>query len=205
MLFTIMLGAIAIYVLYSAIRGKGRLFQADAIKEKFKDKYVKILRIIYLALGICMLLNTAASALNSILFETRFRFEVAYLDASGVLHDTETLFAQEEMAAIVQATPQPPEEGGPTLDELENAPAPQIASVIVRKDGMEETLPSMTYDLVNGLSTGFMIASLVPLIGVFVAINIMTDKEKRKAAQASARNNTMRMPSGAFEFDDEES
>ncbi|MCL2696219.1 MAG: hypothetical protein FWE69_07840 [Clostridiales bacterium] len=209
LLFTVALGAIALYVLVSAIRGKGRLFQADSIKEKYKDKYVKVLRIIYLVLGLFMVFNSAASGLNNILYEEKIELTADYEDPLGVVHMAGTQFDRQELWDIVSATPDSAEpEAAPEEDPEAKEPVninDIIIQVFVRKEGMEETLPFLSRRLLDGLTTWFMIASLVPLVAVFVAINIMTDKEKRKEAQAKAKGNSLRMPSGAFEFDEDDS
>jgi len=195
--FSILLAAIAVYLLYSAIRGKGRLFQAENLKEKYKDNFVKVLRWFYLALSILMLLNTAASVTNAALFETRYRFTESYTNVLGEKYESTVDFkyTAEEMNKIIAPEGAPP----PT----EGFPPPKYEGGMERKEGMEDVLPTLSYNLVYGLSTGFMIASILPLIGVFVSINIMTDKQKKKESQAKAAGNASHMPSAAFDFDEE--
>jgi len=49
-----------------------------------------------------------------------------------------------------------------------------------------------------------MIASLAVLVGIFVMIQVMTDKEKRREAQAEAMQRSSGLPRAAFEFDTED-
>ena len=200
-MFPILLVACAAYILYSAVRGKGRLFQADNLKEKFQEKYVKVLRTIYFVLGFIMLLNSVASLSNALLFEMRYYFTAAYTNALGeVYSDTDKRYTAEEMTAIINV-PAPTNAAGESVS-VEEA---KYDTAIQRKEGMENTLPFLSYELLSGLTTGFMIASIIPLVGVFVAMNVMTDKEKKKEAQAkaAASGGAGGMPSAAFDFDEE--
>lgn len=61
-LFDIIIAAIGLYLIYSAIVGKGKLFQNDFIKEGMEEKNKRIVRITSLIIGI-MMLATAAIAL----------------------------------------------------------------------------------------------------------------------------------------------
>ncbi|MDO4572266.1 MAG: hypothetical protein Q4C13_02770 [Clostridia bacterium] len=61
--------AIGVYVLINAIRGKGKLFAVENIKEEYAEKFPKVLRAIYLPMGILMLLNGGVSLLKSYLYE----------------------------------------------------------------------------------------------------------------------------------------
>lgn len=84
LLFIIFLAAIAVYVLYAAISGKGRLYSADFIKDEYKDTFKKTLRKIYLTLGIVMLLETLVMVGQGYLFKAdNYHFTATYYDANG--------------------------------------------------------------------------------------------------------------------------
>ncbi len=68
-LFDMLLLAIAVYVLYAGIVGKGRLFSLENIKEGMAEQYIAMSRKFYIALGIFMLLNSGASLLRGVFYQ----------------------------------------------------------------------------------------------------------------------------------------
>ena len=218
-LFQTILLVIAIYVIYAAIRGKGRLFQAEFIKEQFQDKYIKVLRILYLSLGGLMVLQVLAASGTNLLYDAKytFHFTAPYEDANGVKYEVDGReYTEDEMLAIlatpvpsgedgdsVQATAAPAPQGGSLCDPYGGAPTQPVVGTpgysIKEKAGKWAFL---TPTLLNVLSYVFLGAALLALIGVFVAINIMTDKVKRREAQAEIRREGDTLPKAAFEFDE---
>ena len=67
-LFDVFLLALAVYVIYSAISGKGRLFDTTYIKDGKEDDFIKSTRIIYAVLGFFMILNSAISFVQDIFY-----------------------------------------------------------------------------------------------------------------------------------------
>ena len=67
-LFPILLAGMGIYVLYSAIVGKGRLFAMENMKEETKEKAHKIMRTMYFALAAVMILMAVANFGQNVLF-----------------------------------------------------------------------------------------------------------------------------------------
>ena len=63
MIIEIIMAAMGIYVLVSGIRGHGRLYTTQHIKEGCEEKSMKGQKIIYLVLGTSMLTNALASIL----------------------------------------------------------------------------------------------------------------------------------------------
>lgn len=61
--------AIGVYVLIGGIRGKGRLFTMEFLKEGYEEKFKKTLRAIYIPLGIVMLINGSLSIVKGLLYE----------------------------------------------------------------------------------------------------------------------------------------
>ena len=67
-IFTLVLLAIAGYVLYSAITGKGKLFSTDNIVEEKLPQFLKLLRPCYLVLGVLLLLMALLSGYQNTVF-----------------------------------------------------------------------------------------------------------------------------------------
>ena len=63
-MFDYILLAMGIYVLVSGIRGKGRLFTAENIKEGMEEKFMKTMRILYIVLGVVMTINGGVSLIK---------------------------------------------------------------------------------------------------------------------------------------------
>ena len=68
-LFDMLLLAIAVYVLYAGIVGKGRLFTLENIKEGMEKPYIALSRKFYIALGISMLINSGSSLLRGVFYK----------------------------------------------------------------------------------------------------------------------------------------
>ncbi len=63
-MFDWLLLAISVYVLYSGIVGKGKLYSVDNIKEGMEEEFKALSRKIYIFLGIAMVINSGASLLR---------------------------------------------------------------------------------------------------------------------------------------------
>lgn len=88
LLFIVFLAAIAIYVLYAAITGKGKLYNNEFIKEELKAKFHKFLRLCYTALGVFMLLETATMVGQQYLFvDYGYHFTESYYEQDGTFHE----------------------------------------------------------------------------------------------------------------------
>lgn len=77
-LFPILLAAMGIYVLYSAIVGRGRLFAMENIKDELKEKAHKLMRLMYFALAAVMILMAIANFGQTVLFSQ----QVTYYEAT---------------------------------------------------------------------------------------------------------------------------
>ena len=67
-LFDLILIGMSVYVLVSAILGRGRLFQLDNLKEGMEEKFYSGARKLYLGLGTAMLINSIFSLLLTELY-----------------------------------------------------------------------------------------------------------------------------------------
>ena len=77
-LFPILLAAIGLYVLYSAIVCKGRLFALENIKEEEQDRVRKLLRMLYFCLAAVMLLMAVFNFGQTVLYSR----QVTYYEAT---------------------------------------------------------------------------------------------------------------------------
>ena len=64
-MFDWLLLAVSVYVLYSGIVGKGKLYSVENIKEGMQEEFKVLSRKIYIFLGIAMVINSAASLLRN--------------------------------------------------------------------------------------------------------------------------------------------
>ncbi len=64
-MFDWLLLAVSVYVLYSGIVGKGKLYSVENIKEGMEEEFKALSRKIYIFLGITMIINSAASLLRN--------------------------------------------------------------------------------------------------------------------------------------------
>ena len=67
-LFDYILLAMGVYVLVAGIRGKGRLYNVENIKEGMEETYFKAMRKIYIGLGVVMTLNGVFSVLKYVFY-----------------------------------------------------------------------------------------------------------------------------------------
>ena len=88
-LFDLIMLAMGVYVLYSAVTGKGRLYAAENIRKEKKDDFLKTMRKLYAVLGVMMVLNAACSMVKNRLYELK-----------EVVAATETAAAQYEWTLI---------------------------------------------------------------------------------------------------------
>ena len=224
-LFTIVLLAIAGYVLYSTVTGKGKLFSVDNILEEKIPQFIKLLRPLYLVLGVIMLVMALTSGFQNVVYaDVAYRFTDDFktyyadnIDAKGNIKGTEAnidgLYGYNAMSSVFGTLPAP---------EVPDGVNPSYAEAATDENGeylfmgIGETFPGQneTYaSLRNALSYHFtqiltwvmMGLAVVLVVLVFVLINKFTDKEKQAKAKAQARSGGAAMPSSAFEFEDESS
>ncbi len=67
-MFDYILLAMGVYVLVAGIRGKGRLYNMENIKEGMEEQFFQIMRKIYIILGAVMTLNGVFSVLRYIIY-----------------------------------------------------------------------------------------------------------------------------------------
>lgn len=210
--FSLIMIAMALYVLVGGITGKGKLYAVDGVPEEKQPKFKKWLRIIYLVMGLFMALNTGLSYMRDQMY-TYVPVAVEQTETEG---DAET--APEEGEAAEPATEAAPAETA----EAAEAAAPEEVSALTPAEGPEregyvfvrtEKLPGikLSYKTMNVLAFIMLGITMAAVIAMFIVINKFIDKEAARKAQEEkaaksgngGRNGGSTMPRDAFEFDDE--
>ncbi len=73
-LFPILLLVMGGYVLFSAIKGSGKLFSTENFKDESKDQAKKIMRLLYFVLAAIMLIMAITNALSSVLYTNKISY-----------------------------------------------------------------------------------------------------------------------------------
>ena len=227
-LFTLILFAISVYVLYSAATAKGKLFATENIYEEKIPQFTKLLRCIYLALGIVMLFMALLSGLQDGLYGSdkyayrlndQFRTDYASsIKSNGVIKGTEYhvdgYFHAGTVEQLLPTLPQPEQAEGETQNSvhayIEIATDENDKPLYMLKSETEpnqnETYAkwraAIPFSLVSLFTYIFMGVTLLIIVVLFFLINKFTDKEK--AAKAKAQQTGTAMPAAAFRFDEEE-
>ena len=229
-LFTLILLAISGYVLYSAFTGKGRLYSVDNIKEEKIPLFRKILKPLYLALGIILLLMACTSAYQNIVYsDVTYQFGKDFpvyfadrVDADGNILDKDGkvtsmridgIYTYNEMSSVFSTLKQPevPEGETPVYAEAAKDASGEILYMGLGESapGQNETYAKLrsviSYRATQILTWILMGIALAMVISLFVLMNRFTDKEKAAKAKAKARTGSASLPSSAFEFEDSES
>ena len=102
-LFDLLLIIMSFYVLISGIRGKGKLYQVDIVKEGKEELFYKTVRKIYIALGIAMVINSLSSLLLTELYtyDDAYQLTVPLYDLGDWAFLTPKLIKGISMAALI--------------------------------------------------------------------------------------------------------
>ncbi len=221
-LFTLALLAIAVYVLYSAITMKGRLFATENIIEEKIPQFKKLLRGIYFGLGVIMLLMAANSGFQNLLYsEGAYRysedFKTFYADEiteSGKLKGTDFtvngVYSVSEMrntlAYVQNQLPLPEDKSFEWAVPVQDEAGRDLyygygESELNQNETFAKLRGTLTYRTIQISNYVFMGLAIVVIVGLFVMMNKFTDKEKAAKARSVQSGNAM--PSSAFEFDEE--
>ena len=84
-MFDYILLAMGLYVLISGIRGKGRLYTAENIKEGMEEKFHKTMQVLYIILGAVMTVNGVVSILKYTFYE--FKEVVAATETATAVYE----------------------------------------------------------------------------------------------------------------------
>lgn len=167
-LFFLILLGMAVYVLWSAITGKGKLYATENIVEDKVPFVKKLLRIMYAAMGVVMLLMACSSGLNSLLYNNSYQYELTdafrtahaqniddldQFDVNGEKYDVYGMYSQSVMTTITNAaqseemaeTESDTAAAAATVSTLTDAFKADFADQIV--DGQFTVRPTQVYDV----------------------------------------------------------
>lgn len=227
-LLTVILLGIAIYVLYSAITGKGKLFVTENIKEEKIESFKKILKKLYLGMGIVMLIMALISGLQNLIYngygcEFTDDFAVYYedhieddgtivVDALEGEYHVDQIYPAATITSIINALPKPevePDEGAAVYlyqyALQEDGETPYFLGLGESEPDQNEFFAKLRsifsnklLQIISGVLMGFAVIAIVFL---FILIRKYTDKDKQAKSRAQAEGRSM--PSSAFNFDEE--
>ena len=197
-------------MLYAGITGKGKLYAADNVKEEYAEKFPKVLRKMFLGLGVVMLLMSACNFAPGLLYEQEYYFTASYTDPYGVTHEEGDIATLDELQDYYNIyTEENTDETESTtsssscLGSGSSVPVPFSYDYrYVAKSSTFENIPKTVFDIVGGVFLGI---SLLLIVVLFIAIRKMTDKNKKRESREKAQQNVSSMPSDAFHFDDDAS
>lgn len=217
--FNIIMLAISLYVLYAGIVGKGRLYQADNIKEECKERFHSLMRKMFLGLGVVMVIMSVCNFTPQIAFKEEARifvFNKEYTAPDGAQYAEGDVISYDQAVLYSQEEPQPEGAAGGGLCAPAQVSPDSIASKGTTEIIYEQRIPQLYGDDFeqkdyDNFKKGFAIAggvlmgvSVLILVGLFIIINKMTDKEKKQEQRKTAQQGAPSMPSSAFDFDDED-
>lgn len=220
-IFTIILFVIAFYVIWSAIKGEGKMFATENIYEDKIPQFKKILRILYGCMGLVMFgmafFTGAQTAIyNDTAFTLNDQFEAdyaEYIDEEGVLtiegleaFNVNDAYPTATMSSILQGLPSIAQEGEEASKTMpiyyEEVGRLSIGETQVGQNefftACKEKFSVLTLDICSWVCMGL---SILGIVALFIIIRKFTDKEKQKKTVAQANGSSM--PSSAFDFDNE--
>lgn len=206
MFFSLLMVVIAVFLAYSAITGKGKLLATENIKKDKIDTYKKWLRILYAVMMVIVLCMAFFNFVEKVAYVQTHYYEFTedYLGADEKVHPAGESHPTDEMIEILI----------PTETTTGSLCAPADTSELPYKyTGTTYTLderysalgfiPFQTARILNFIGLG---VSMVVVLGLFLFINRMTDKEvqKKNAQKKNTAKGPVRpsMPRGAFDFSD---
>ena len=206
MFFTLMMVGIAVFLAIPVFTGKGKLLAVENIKKDKLATYKKWLRILYAVLMVVALVMAFFNFVERVAYVQTYYYEFTeeYVGADGVTYAPGEPHTVDEMREILV----------PTESTTGSLCAPADTSELPYKyTGTTITLderyafvgfiPYQTARIMNFVILG---VSMAVVLGLFIFINKMTDKEaqKKNAQKKNAAKGPVRpsMPKGAFDFSD---
>lgn len=206
MFFSLLMVAVAVVLAIPVITGKGKLLATENIKKDKIDTYKKWLRILYAVMMVIVLCMAFFNFVEKVAYVQTHYYEFTedYLGADEKVHPAGESHPTDEMIEILI----------PTETTTGSLCAPADTSELPYKyTGTTYTLderysalgfiPFQTARILNFIGLG---VSMVVVLGLFLFINRMTDKEvqKKNAQKKNTAKGPVRpsMPRGAFDFSD---
>ena len=208
MFFSLIMLAVAVYLAKPVFTGKGKLLEADHIKEGKEKAFKRYARLIYAGLFIAVLLMASVNYVTNVGYTAvyHYTFTEDYTDADGILHPKGEENTADEMSAInmVQDESSSSSSGSmcaTTSSETASNPYEYTGTTYTLS---KEWLSFISYSTAKILNYVILGITMALVIGLFIFINMMTDKEAKKKDEAAVVTAQRRMPDGAFNFDDYE-
>ncbi len=205
MFFTILMLVVAVVIAIPVITGKGKLMSTENIKKDKIPTYKKGLRIFYAVMLVVVLLMAFFNFAEKVAYVQTHYYEFTedYLGKDEKVHPAGESHTTEEMLEILIPTEA-------TTSSMCSPADP--ATLPYKYTGTTYTLderysfmgfiPYQTAHVLNFIGLG---VSMAIILGLFIFINRMTDKElQKKNQQAKNTKGPVRpsMPKGAFDFSD---
>lgn len=194
---------VAIYLAKAVFTGKGKLMEAESIKEGKVEEYKKIIRLLYTGMFIMTILVSLVNVAGNYGYEQNYQFTFTeeYTDADGIVHSIGEQHSYDEMLEINWAQTESSESSSSlcAVSSAESAP--------YTYETLEPTLKwswmgFLSYNALVVLNYICMGLSVVLVVAIFMVINKYTDKEARAKAQQAAVGRKPSMPNGAFDFEE---
>ena len=219
---TIILAVVAVYVAKPAFTGKGKLMEIENVKEGKEKIAKKGLRICYLVMffsSLLMILVTLFQNRGFTVNSYTVTFNDAYSVPGGTSYEKgqEVVMTAEELNALYTSnTSDSSSSSSSSSSGFSCAPSasnyvavPCKYAPIYETTEYSEKLPGKDaaekYQFIRTMSVILFGISLADIIFLLVFTNKMTDKAKKQKAQERAQTGRRpAMPSGAFNFDENE-
>lgn len=197
---------VAVYLAKPVFTGKGKLLEAENLKEGKEQDFKKYLRLLYTGVFVMSLLIGFVNIASEYGYTRAnlITFTQDYVDNHGVEYKAGEVYSEEELIAkefeLVPSTQQQSASLCAPVPQQELPYSVEQQEPVLKWQWLS-FLPLATMLVLNYV---FMGISVLLVVGIFVVMNIYTDKEKKAKAQEAAVGRKPSMPSAAFDFDEDE-
>ena len=203
MFFSLLLLFVAVIVGIPAFTGKGKLMSTENIKKDKIPTYKKWLRIFYAVILVVVLIMAFFNFVEKEAYTQTHYYEFTedYLGADGLTHPAGESHPTDEMIEILN----PSESSGSLCATSDSEPLPYkytgTTYTLKEKYAFLGFVSYQTARILNFVGLGI---SMAIILGMFVFINKMTDKQAQQKNSRAAKRDPVRpsMPRGAFDFSD---
>ena len=203
MFFSLLLLFVAVVVGIPALTGKGKLMSTENIKKDKIPTYKKWLRIFYAVILVVVLIMAFFNFVEKEAYTQTHYYEFTedYLGADGLTHPAGESHPTEEMIEILN----PSESSGSLCATSDSEPLPyKYTGTTYTLNEKYAFLGFVSYQTARILNFVGLGISMAIILGLFVFINKMTDKQAQQKNSRAAKRDPVRpsMPKGAFDFSD---
>lgn len=203
MFFTLLMLVVAVVVGIPAFTGKGKLMSTENVKKDKVKTYKKGLRILYGIMFVVVLLMAFFNFAEKVAYIQTYYYEFTepYVGADGQTYAPGEPHTVNEMREILIPT----ESSGSLCAPADTESLPykytETTYTLDKRYSFIGFIPYQTAHVMNFVGLGL---SMAVVLGLFIFINRMTDKEAQKKNAQAAKRDPVRpsMPRGAFDFSD---